>query len=212
MASPPETARSSARRRLCKRRNHRLIRVPSLRRETIPLLGRIGDELLVEFALTFEAAGQRTFALLRRRHHSPHRRGGRRQAVRENGALDTSRRSARKSGASARRAPDPARYPRALSWNAWRASRRSHRGVTASRTQRYGRPAPSTDGARATAHVCEPLDRRGREPVRALPANGAVTGDARQHLRTRKVESGPASTSFTTSRSDSESDPERASH
>ena len=59
--------------------------------------------------------------------------------------------------------------------NAWRASRRSHRGVTAaSRTRRYGRPAPSTHGVRATAHVCEPFDRRGREPVRALPAHGAL--------------------------------------
>ncbi len=59
--------------------------------------------------------------------------------------------------------------------NAWRVSRRSHRGVTAaSRTRRYGRPAPSTHGVRATAHVCEPFDRRGREPVRALPAHGAL--------------------------------------
>ena len=64
------------------------------------------------------------------RHHSPHRRRGRRQALRQDGALAASRSSARESGAGARRAPRSARYPSffldvGVLW-------RSHRGVTAS--------------------------------------------------------------------------------
>jgi hypothetical protein len=117
------------------------------------------------------------------RHRSTYRRRGRRQAVRQDGGLTSGSPPARESGVGARRAPDSARHPSSVPWGAWRASGAL---TVASAGVEPGSPRSRTRaalGVRAPAHLRQPLDRRGREPVRALPAHRDVAGHTRQDLR-----------------------------